>query len=149
MSYPGHSLGGGLISLQRYSRCILQLQPTGQNLLSHPSRLTSLTGISYLWTKMVMNLKYWDSYLSNEKMRPALPKHDSVQMIIIGSRQRKLFDILKLNIQITRWYIYIPLWADQNINIFLSVLSPNLSLTTLHPPPDKSILIWVQESEEI
>ena len=29
MSYPGHSFGGGLTPLQRYSRCILQLQPTG------------------------------------------------------------------------------------------------------------------------
>ena len=30
MSYPGHSLGGGLTPLQRCSRCILQPQPTGQ-----------------------------------------------------------------------------------------------------------------------
>ena len=30
VSYPGHSLGGGLTPLQRSSRCILQSQPTGQ-----------------------------------------------------------------------------------------------------------------------
>ena len=30
MSYPGHSLGGGLSLLQRGSQCILQPQPTGQ-----------------------------------------------------------------------------------------------------------------------
>ena len=30
VSYPGHSLGGGLISLQRSSQCILQPQPIGQ-----------------------------------------------------------------------------------------------------------------------
>ena len=31
MSYPGHSLGGGLTPLQRCSQCILQPQPTGQD----------------------------------------------------------------------------------------------------------------------
>ena len=30
VSYPGHSLGGGLTPLQRCSQCILQPQPTGQ-----------------------------------------------------------------------------------------------------------------------
>ena len=30
VSYPGHSLGGGLTPLQRCSQCILQTQPTGQ-----------------------------------------------------------------------------------------------------------------------
>ena len=30
VSYPGHSLGGGLTPLQRSSRCILQSRPTGQ-----------------------------------------------------------------------------------------------------------------------
>ena len=30
MSYPGHTLVGGLTPLQRSSRCILQPQPTGQ-----------------------------------------------------------------------------------------------------------------------
>ena len=31
VSYPGHSLGGGVTPLQRSSRCILQPQPTGQS----------------------------------------------------------------------------------------------------------------------
>ena len=30
VSYPGHSLRGGVTSLQRCNRCILQSQPTGQ-----------------------------------------------------------------------------------------------------------------------
>ena len=32
VSYPRHSLGGGLTPLQRSSRCILQPQPTGQSI---------------------------------------------------------------------------------------------------------------------
>ena len=33
VSYPGQSVGGGeLTPLQRYSRCILQPQPTGQSI---------------------------------------------------------------------------------------------------------------------
>ena len=32
VSYPGHSLGGGLTPLQRCSRCILQPQSTGQSI---------------------------------------------------------------------------------------------------------------------
>ena len=50
VSYPGHSLGGGLTPLQRCSRCILQPQPTGQAnivelLVLCPCRCNSLFNI--------------------------------------------------------------------------------------------------------
>ena len=49
VSYPGHSLGGGLTPLQRSSRCILQPQPTGQS--SHSSFL--------LWLVILLKLASW------------------------------------------------------------------------------------------
>ena len=59
VSYPGHSLGGGLIPLQRSSRCILQPQPTG-----HPKQRNAFNNQEQSCYNIVVTSQLYDHDLS-------------------------------------------------------------------------------------
>ena len=68
VSYPGHSLGGGLTPLQRCSQCILQPQQTGQECVYVSVDVcTCVCGWMYIYTHDPFWLHYLFSMRDNEK----------------------------------------------------------------------------------